>query len=159
MGSTRGIRRAARALVVDEQHRVLLVRLEFPTWQGWVLPGGGVEDGEDEVAAIRRELAEEVGLLDIDLDGPIWERTVLFADPVAFDGQTDRIWFVRCASFEPVPALPWEVLNAEGMTSLRWWTPDEIAASADTFAPRRLGTLLRNLIQSGLPSTIVDVGE
>lgn len=159
MADLRGVRRAARALVMDEQHRVLLVRLEFATWQGWVLPGGGVEDGEDEVTTIRRELAEEVGLVDVDLIGPIWERTVLFADPIAYEGQADRIWFVRCASFDPTPALPWDVLNAEGMTDLRWWTRDEIAASKEMFAPRRLATLLGDLVERGLPSTIVDVGE
>lgn len=154
-----GIRQAARALVMDDRHRVLLVRLEFPTWHGWVLPGGGIEEGEDAVATIRRELAEEVGLVDVELIGPIWERTVLFAEPIAFDGQTDRIWFVRCASFDPTPALPWDVLNAEGMTDLRWWTRDEIAASIDTFAPRRLAMLLGGLVENRLPSTLVDVGE
>lgn len=159
VSSGRRIRRAARALVVDEQHRALLARLEFPMWQGWVLPGGGIEDGEDEVVAIRRELAEEIGLADADLVGPIWERTVLFSDPVSFDGQTDRIWFVRCAFFHPTPALPWDVLNGEGMTDLRWWTRDEIATSGETFAPRRLASLLHDLIENGLPATIVDVGE
>jgi 8-oxo-dGTP pyrophosphatase MutT (NUDIX family) len=155
----RGIRRAARALVVDEAHRALLVRLQFPTWQGWVLPGGGIEDGEDELVAIRRELAEETGLIDAELIGPIWERTVLFSDPVAFDGQTDRIWFVRCASFDPTPALPWDALRAEGMTDLRWWTREEIAASSETFAPGRLASLLHDLIENGLPASMVDVGE
>lgn len=159
MGGTRGIRRAARALVMDEQHRVLLVRLEFATWQGWVLPGGGIEGDEDEVATVRRELAEEVGLVDVDLLGPIWERTVMFADPIAYDGQVDRIWFVRCASFDPTPALPWDALNAEGMTDLRWWTRHEIAASAETFAPRRLAMLLGDLVEQGLPATVIDVGE
>lgn len=145
--------------MLDDAHRTLLARLEFPTWQGWVLPGGGIEDGEDELVAIRRELAEEIGLVDADLVGPIWERTVMFSDPVAFDGQTDRIWFVRCASFDPTPALTWDVLNAEGMTDLRWWTRAEIAASSETFAPRRLAALLDDLVENGLPPTIVDVGE
>ena len=144
--------------MVDEAHRALLVRLELPAWHGWVLPGGGIEDGEDELVAIRRELSEEVGLVDADLVGPIWERTVLFSDRTTWDGQTDRIWFVRCASFDPTPVLPWEALRAEGMTDLRWWTISEIAASDETFAPQRLATLLHDLIEHGPPTTIVDVG-
>ncbi len=144
---------------MDEAHRALLVRLELPAWQGWVLPGGGIEDGEDELVAIRRELAEEVGLVDADLVGPIWERTIRFSDPTTWDGQTDRIWFVRCASFDPTPALPWDVLRAEGMTDLRWWTSDEIAASGETFAPRRLASLLDALLEDGPPATIIDVGD
>src|SRR5688500_11681518 len=121
------LRRAARALVLDDADRVLLVRLEFPTWAGWVLPGGGIEDGEDELVAIRRELAEETGLVDAELVGPIWERTVLFSDPVVWDGQTDRIYFVRSAAFEPAPELAWDRLRAEGMTDMRWWSLDELA--------------------------------
>ena len=40
------IREAVRALVIDPDHRVLLVRFEFPTATRWALPGGGLEPGE-----------------------------------------------------------------------------------------------------------------
>ncbi len=52
--------------------RILLCRHEKPGKEYWLLPGGGVERGESLVEALRRELAEEVGLGgDLPLEGPV----------------------------------------------------------------------------------------
>ncbi|WP_145813534.1 NUDIX hydrolase [Kribbella amoyensis] len=51
------------ALVYDEQHRLLVIRRANEPGRGlWSLPGGRVEPGEDDPAAVVREVAEETGL-------------------------------------------------------------------------------------------------
>jgi ADP-ribose pyrophosphatase YjhB (NUDIX family) len=51
------------ALVYDDQHRLLVVRRANEPGRGlWSIPGGRVEPGEDDPAAVRREVAEETGL-------------------------------------------------------------------------------------------------
>jgi 8-oxo-dGTP diphosphatase len=49
--------------VHDDHGRLLLVRRANPPAEGtWSLPGGRVEAGEDDAAAVVREVAEETGL-------------------------------------------------------------------------------------------------
>jgi len=49
-----------RALVLDEENRICLVRHSYR--DGWYLPGGGVKTGESLVDAMQRELREETGV-------------------------------------------------------------------------------------------------
>ncbi len=49
---------AAAAAIFDEAGRVLLVR---SGWRGWEFPGGQVEQGEDLLTGLAREVGEESG--------------------------------------------------------------------------------------------------
>jgi 8-oxo-dGTP diphosphatase len=54
------------------EDRILLCRHEKGDRSYWLLPGGGVNSGESLVAALHRELLEEVGLRDeLPVEGPV----------------------------------------------------------------------------------------
>ena len=153
------LRPAARAVVLDPDDRVLLVRFQFPAATVWATPGGGLEPGETHEQAIRRELAEEAGLDDVDLGPCIWLRThvIPFLNGL-WDGQVERYYLVRTMPFEPRPRLSWQQLNAEYMTAIRWWSREEVAAAEGRWAPRRFPTLLEELLRDGPPPRPVDIG-
>lgn len=56
------LRRKVRAVVFSDDGEVLLVRPHGYREGEWTLAGGGVEAGESPVEAMRRELAEELGI-------------------------------------------------------------------------------------------------
>ncbi len=153
------LRDAARAVVLDPDDRILLVRFAFPHAVVWATPGGGVEPGETHEQAIVRELAEEVGLDEVELGPWIWtrEHVIPFLDG-NWDGQVERFVLVRTHRFEPEPRFTPEQLAAEYVTGLRWWTPAELAASEELFAPRRLPELVVALLRDGPPGEPADVG-
>lgn len=156
-------RESVRALVLDPDHRVLLVRFEFPEERVWALPGGGVEPGEDPLDALRRELAEELGLERPDIGPHVWNRehvvTFEHVDGTGpWDGQRDRVHLIRTRAFEPVPHLSVEALAAERLHEIRWWTLHELDASDVVFAPRRLPRLVADLVRHGPPPVPIDTG-
>jgi protein-tyrosine phosphatase len=142
-------RRAARTLVLDEEGRVLLLRgtdsSQPAGFSWWFTPGGGVEGTETMQETAARELAEETGLHDAALEGPVFERV---ADMV-FEGvairQTEEYFVTRTAHFDPDSA-GWTELERRTLLGTRWWSADELAETSDVVYPPGLGDLVRSLL-------------
>ena len=159
------LRNAVRALVLDENDHLLMVRLVYGHGAFWVLPGGGIDEGEDVLDALRRELAEETGLLDPEIGPLVWHRTHEFAMTdtagVMWDGQRETVHLVRTTRFVPSPLLSAEELRGENLHDHRWWSVDEIAAydGEDLFAPRDIHVHIRAVLRDGPPDVPFEIHQ
>jgi double-stranded uracil-DNA glycosylase len=135
-------RAAVRALLVDDANRVLLMRWQRPGADWWICPGGGVQKGETEEQALRRELLEEVGLRDVELGERVHERTHIIPGAGRLRIQHDSFYVVRVPSIEVAPTID---LVAENVTGHRWWTLPELEATEERYSPPELPELLRAL--------------
>ena len=124
------LRQKVRAVVVNDHGEFLLVRPHGYREGEWTLAGGGVEDGETVHQAMRREIAEELGLmLEDDLERlPVGSRFIYSAEHKAkraldHDGQEATMFVVR------LPHDAKLALQAEEIAEARWFTADEALAS------------------------------
>jgi 8-oxo-dGTP diphosphatase len=142
---------SARALLVDPQDHVLLMKLAFNSGQTcWLTPGGSLYPGESFEDALRREIWEETGLALAQPGHWVWtspKRIVRDGLPV---DTLARVYVQRVPNFLAAPTA----LTAEERAmfrELRWWSIDEIAGSRETFIPRTLAVLLSALLDGPWP--------
>jgi ADP-ribose pyrophosphatase YjhB (NUDIX family) len=140
-------RRSARVILLNAAHQVLLIRFvverQLKPFVFWATPGGGVEEGETDLDAARRELVEELAL-DIALTGPI--RT--FTSTFEHEGKPiDAVDVFFLGRHEPQGVALHFKTEAEraAMKEIRWWTIAELERSSETIFPPDLARLLRSL--------------
>lgn len=128
---SRGLTLGVRAVVIDPQGRVFLIRHTYV--RGWQLPGGGVEAGETIMQALARELKEE-GNIELTgspvLHGVFFNRHVSRRDHVAL--------FVVRAFRQPGPPVPNHEIAAHG-----FFAPDQLPADTTAGTRTRIGEVVR----------------
>ena len=60
-----------RVIVMDDKNRMLMVCQHHEDRDIWMVPGGGIEEGESSLEAAVREVDEETGL-DVQIEKLLW---------------------------------------------------------------------------------------
>ena len=148
VNSQRKQRRSARAILLSPANDVLLIHFVVPRSGGdfafWATPGGEIEDGEDDLAAARRELREELELT-VELLGPVHLSEAEFEHKGAVVLSSDVFFLGRCDREAP-RLSPFTQEERAVLRSARWWTLDEIETTKENLFPMGLSALLRQLV-------------
>jgi len=124
--------------------RFLLIR---DSYDNWGFPKGHLEADESPAEAARRETAEETGLADLKLHGPIRLIDWHFRFRGRFIHKFCHFFLFESAEGHPVPQ------EEEGITACRWCTLDEALESLSyenaRGVLRRAGDMARTLVAVG----------
>jgi 8-oxo-dGTP pyrophosphatase MutT (NUDIX family) len=154
-------RKACRAVLVTAAGEVLLIKIASPVgeWTGWITPGGGIDEGESEIECLARELKEELGFQLSGEPEKLWLRTHKFP----WDGkpyeQHEVFFLVRTEKFEPSNQTEHTEIEKRDFRGMQWWKLDEIEKSQENFAPRKLASLLRDVLKNGFPPEPIEISE
>jgi len=107
----------AGALCVEDG-RVLLARRAAEPFEGrWDIPGGFLEEGEDPVAGLRRELKEETGL-DVEPQRFLGVWMDRYGGDSTAEATLNLYWTARIVAGDPEPA--------DDVSELRWFDRDAL---------------------------------
>ncbi|MGW9026818.1 NUDIX hydrolase [Streptomyces sp. NPDC055722] len=147
--STPPLREAARAILLDPDGRVLLLRYD-ENGGFWATPGGSLEPGEDDTTATLRELHEELGIDEqaVELGVQLAERSkdhLVGGRPVR---QVEKYFLARVGATAVDPA---HATQPDNIRAYRWWTVTDLRRTNETVYPVGLADLVARVCDGRIP--------
>ncbi|MET7827015.1 NUDIX domain-containing protein [Streptomyces sp. NPDC005386] len=149
MPPSRPLREAARAVVMDADHRVLLLR--YDENGGFCsTPGGSLEEAETYATATFRELREELGVDEeaVELGPQLAERNQDHLVGGREVRQVERYFLARVQDADVDPS---RATQPDNIREYRWWTPAELRSTQETVYPVGLADLVTAVSEGRTP--------
>ena len=108
---------SAKALITDKQERFLLIKEDSKYWDGWDIPGGGIDFGENPKESVKREVEEEMGLTVLSVaENPSYFITAYL--------ETTKTWIANV--FYKVEVENLEFTPTEECTEIKFFSTEEV---------------------------------
>lgn len=122
----------------------------------WGTVGGGIDDGEDIMDALRREIFEEAGHTDIKIGPQVFHRKV---DLVFYGGllHVDEKYFIAHTATTDISTENHTQIERKFVADTRWWSPAAIAASTEKIFPAVLPLHVADLAAGIYPTEILQI--
>ncbi|MBB5695924.1 8-oxo-dGTP pyrophosphatase MutT (NUDIX family) [Roseomonas pecuniae] len=108
----------------------------------WATPGGGLEDDETFEEAAIRELFEETGIRNVDLDRDVSRREFVLRLPSGEEVMAEERFFLIRHDGSALSREGWTEAEVKVMADHRWWSRDDLARTTDKIFPENILAML-----------------
>ncbi len=122
----------------------------------WGTVGGGIDEGEDIMDALRREIFEETGHTDITTGPQVWHRKV----DLMFYGDIlhiDEKYFVVHTARSDISTAGHTQIERKFVSDMRWWKPADAAVTPDFIFPVILPKHIVDIAEGRYPQDILRI--
>lgn len=143
-------RKTARVLLLNEEDELLLIQYQDARVKNplnpfnlpfWVTPGGKIEEGENFEYALRREIWEETGILNVVIQELLWSQNhKLQIESDVYDFHEN---FYKGFITKQVISRTFLTENEKViLKNYKWWSFEEIINSSELFFPEHFSELV-----------------
>tara|TARA_R110002095_G_scaffold116835_1_gene101911 strand:+ start:5612 stop:6103 length:492 start_codon:yes stop_codon:yes gene_type:complete len=147
-------RQSARAILLNARDQVLLIQHEdtIPVDPGrpdllcyWATPGGGIEADEQPAEALRRELREELAMIDVTIGSEVGIRKVeLNLLEVGLVLSHETYFVCRVSETPQLNHVGLSDSERRSLKTIRWWSREELHNTNAILRPGALPELFEN---------------
>lgn len=143
-------RRSSRIILMNDDNRIWMLRIDDSARPRWILPGGGVEAGEEWINAAARELWEECGIENVEIGPMVATRERVHNSKGKSYYSQERHFLVHAGSLEPQNTNMTEH-ERNHYSRGQWLSADEIRQSNEVVYPLGIADLIDEIAAGRVP--------